>query len=199
MNNGRTIWITGISGAGKTTLAKALVDVLQGVVHPVLIDGDQIRALYGSDLGYDEKSRRVQIGRMQRLAKWLSDQGHVVVVAALYSHPELMQWNRENLKGYFEVYLDMPLAEVRNRDSKGLYIAAFGGQVINVVGVDIEWHEPLEPDLVFRLADVDRPENMARSVLAAMGDIDFFAYPGNTNESDGPADERDPTRSATIS
>ena len=199
MNSGRTIWITGLSGAGKTTLALAIADALKAVAHPVVIDGDQIRELYGNDLGFDEKSRRIQIGRMQRLAKWLSDQGHFVIVAALYSHPELMSWNRENLAGYFEVYLDMPIAVVRERDSKGLYMAALGGQMVNVVGVDIKWNAPLEPDLVFRPADIDRPRNMAHCVIAALGNINFFSNPANATEREGLIDERDPSRPAAVS
>jgi cytidine diphosphoramidate kinase len=170
LNDGKVIWITGLSGAGKTTLAKALVDELSERTHPVLVDGDQIRELFASDLGFDEASRRVQIGRIQRLAKWLSDQGHMVVVAALYSHPDLLAWNRQNLRGYFEVYLDLPLSEVRKRDSKGLYTAALGGDLINVVGVDIRWLAPERPDFVFDTNSIAEPRSMARKLISVLSD-----------------------------
>jgi len=190
LNSGKAIWITGLSGSGKTTLAKALADELNGCIRPVLLDGDQIRELYGNDLGFDEASRKIQIGRIQRLAKWLSDQGHVVIIAALYSHPELLAWNRKNLPGYFEVYLNLPLSEVRKRDSKGLYTAALGGQMVNVVGVDIPWLAPERSDFVFDVKSIQEPRAMARKLINAIGGFGAFQPAKDTFATIGRIDER---------
>jgi len=159
------IWITGLSGSGKTTLCTALRDLLKPQMPGlVVLDGDAVRAVFGHDLAYDEASRARQIGRIQALAKMLSNQGLVVLVAALYSHPDLLAWNRANLAPYFEVYLDAPLALVRARDSKGLY----GGGTRDVVGLDIPWHPPANPDLIVDAATEEAPTALARRVAAAV-------------------------------
>ena len=163
------IWITGLSGAGKTTLGQALWRLLQpGCGGVILLDGDAVRAAFGHDLGYREADRMTQIKRMQRLAKLLSDQGIVVLVAALYSHPELLTWNRKNLGEYFEVYLKASPATLARRDPKGLYREVAAGQRTDFVGADIPWHAPTEPDWVIEAENAPGPEECARQILAAM-------------------------------
>lgn len=163
------VWITGLSGAGKTTLALALIRRLRPLGRAILVDGDQVRALFGDDLGHDEASRRIQIGRVQRLARWLADQGQTVVVAALYCHPDLLAWNRAHLPGYFEVYLNMPISFVSARDAKGIYAA--GGAGRNIVGMDIPWHEPGAPDYVVEPRMREDPDVMAGKLLAGMSSL----------------------------
>ena len=161
------VWLTGISGAGKSTIA----DVIMRVAKPqlpslVMIDGDVIRDLFGAGLGYHEDARKEQIGRIQRLALFLSRQKIPVLVAALYSNPELMQWNRKHLPDYFEVYVDTPLDVVKARDTKGLYAKARESVAPNVVGIDIPWHAPSNPDLIVQAVGVT-PESIAREIIAA--------------------------------
>lgn len=142
------LWLTGLSGSGKTTISNALMKIVKPILPGlVLIDGDIIRELFGG-LGFDEESRKVQIRRIQSLSLFLSKQNLPCIVSALYSNPELLSWNRINLTGYYEIYVNTPLSEVEKRDTKGLYLKARNGDLVNVVGVDIPWQKPLAPDLV---------------------------------------------------
>ncbi|MCC7418378.1 MAG: adenylyl-sulfate kinase [Acidobacteria bacterium] len=161
------IWIAGLSGAGKTTVARLLYEGLKpSVPQLVLLDGDAIRETVSGDLGYAEGERVKQVTRVQRLARLLSQQGLVVIVALVYAHPDLLRWNREQIEGYFEVLLDAPIELVRHRDPKGIYRRASSGQMLDVVGHDIPWHRPVAPDLV--LDPVQTPEALADRIAHAI-------------------------------
>ena len=163
------IWVTGLSGSGKTTLCNRLWELLKpNMPELVSLDGDLVRKAFGRELGHREEDRVVQITRMQKLARMLSDQGLVVLVAALYANHELMAWNRRNIKGYFEVYLEASVAALELRDTKGLYKEAIAGKIRNVVGVDIPWHPPENPDLVFNTDNPEKPEVMAQKVISGI-------------------------------
>lgn len=164
------IWMTGLSGAGKSTIADELMAMLKpNIPELVLLDGDTVRALFGKNLDYSVPSRVLQVERLQTMAKLLADQGLVVVVTVLYSHPDLLAWNRENLPGYFEVYVDAPLEVVKARDVKGLYAKAARGEMPNVVGIDIPWHPPLAPDLHLETTGDDSPADLAKLIVRSCG------------------------------
>jgi cytidine diphosphoramidate kinase len=160
------IWITGMSGAGKTTASRALEAVVKPRVPELfLVDGDAVRELFGSGLGFAEADRVEQITRMRKLAGFIAAQGQLVVVAALYCNPDLLAENRRTLPEYFEVYLRTPMDVLRARDTKGLYAGAAAGRIPNVVGVDIPWHEPQQPDLVLDSGSGATPEDFAREIM----------------------------------
>lgn len=162
------LWLTGLSGAGKTTIAEAILRVVKPCLPSlVLIDGDVVRDLFGAGLGFDEEARKLQIGRIQRLAQLLDRQNIPVIVSALYSSPELMDWNRKNLSEYFEIYIDTPLETVIERDTKGLYSKARAGELLHVVGLDVPWHVPKSPNMVVSSVGV-APEFLAREIIKAV-------------------------------
>ena len=168
------IWVTGLSGSGKTTLCNALWELLKPKLPQlVVLDGDSVRQALGDGLGYREEDRVVQIGRLQSLARMLSQQGLVVLVAALYSSPELMAWNRQNIPHYFEIYLEASLKSLKERDYKGLYKGATKGSIPNVVGVDIPWHAPEAPDLVINTERLENPEVLGQQVVAAIPNLEM--------------------------
>jgi cytidine diphosphoramidate kinase len=167
------IWIAGLSGAGKSTVCDALYERLKpSLPHLVLLDGDAVREAFGNDLAYTEADRRRQVSRVQRLARLLSSQGLIVIVALVYSHPELMEWNRANIPDYFEVLVDAPVDFVTERDSKRLYSRARRGETRDVVGVDIEWHRPSRADLVLDATKNMPPLELAETIATAIPILD---------------------------
>lgn len=163
------IWITGLSGVGKTTLCKALTQSLKTHFPAIaLLDGDIVRDAFENDLGYREEDRHQQIKRIQRIAKLLAVQDITVIVAALYSHPTLLAWNRKNLPEYFEIYLEASLESLRKRDHKGLYAGVISGSIKQVVGIDIPWHAPESPDLIINMDQLEKPEILARQVISTI-------------------------------
>lgn len=143
------IWIIGMYGAGKTTLGTALHQSLKAEQkNVVFINGGDIRAIMGNDLGHTVEERLVNAGRISRLCKYISDEGIHVICAVQSLFHSTQQWNRQNIPDYFEVFLDASFDTLLRRDHKNLYRQALRGLQNNVVGVDIEFVRPLHPDLV---------------------------------------------------
>jgi cytidine diphosphoramidate kinase len=149
VREGPVIWIIGLSGAGKSTVAGELVHRLSAEgVRPVVLDGDELRAALGATDAFDLESRHRLAFVYGRLCRLLARQGHTVVCAAIGLYHRLHDWNRDHLAHYFEVLLDVPLEELERRDPKGLYGDAADGQEVMGVGLDPEF--PAAPDLVVR-------------------------------------------------
>jgi len=143
------VWIMGLSGAGKTTLATKVVEQVRlKQQNVVLIDGDMVREAFGDDLGYSLKDRLTNAWRICQLGKLLSDQGISVVCAILSLFPETRAWNRENVNGYCEVFIDTPVSDLVNRDSKGIYRRFNDGEITDVAGLDIPFPRPDKAELV---------------------------------------------------
>ncbi len=149
-NEGRVIWITGLSGAGKSTIARATVKQLrtQGE-QPILIDGDEIRdAIRDPHTGHDPTSRLANAYRICLFAGLLSKQKQTVVVATMSIFHEIHTWNRDQLPNYFEVWVEVDLDALQSRDARGLYSRAKNGETSNIPGLDIDYERPLHPDLI---------------------------------------------------
>jgi adenylylsulfate kinase-like enzyme len=133
---GRVFWITGLSGAGKTTLGRELSSRLRVNGRLVtFLDGDALRSAIAEDLGHSARDRLRSAMRNARLCRLLSGQGADVVCATISLFHEVQRWNRENIPGYREIYLRVPLEELRRRDSKGIYAMAQRGDERDVVGI----------------------------------------------------------------
>jgi len=145
------IWIIGLSGSGKTTLANAIAASIKKThSNLVLLDGDDVRNVFQNDLGYSIDDRRINATRLCSLGKFLSEQGLIVITPILSIFPDSRSWNKKEVKSYFEVYIDTPIEQLLARDSKGLYGRYFRGEMQNVVGMDIEFIPPANPNLVIR-------------------------------------------------
>jgi cytidine diphosphoramidate kinase len=149
------VWIIGLSGTGKSTLAGHVVNRMRlSSKNVVLLDGDVIRTLFGNDLDHTIDGRRRNAERLSRLSKFLDDQGIHVVAAVLSIFPEWRSWNRENIQNYSEVYMKATMQTLLKRDIKNLYAPALKGEILNVVGVDLPFPEPENPELIIN-NDVD--------------------------------------------
>lgn len=147
-NPGRVYWITGLSGAGKTTVAGELWRRLRAAGRSaVLLDGDALRSVIADDLGHTLGNRHQSAMRNARLCALLASQGEDVVCATISLFHDVQRWNRENIPGYCEIFLKVPMDELRKRDFKGVYTVARGDSS-NVVGVDLPAEVPESPDLV---------------------------------------------------
>ncbi len=146
------IWITGLSGVGKSTVARSLAARMASPgPTPVLLDGDDVRnAIADADTGHDPEARLRNAFRICRLARMLERQGHVVICATMSLFHEVHAWNRAHFQQYREIYLKADLDTLRARDPKGLYRRAAGELERDVVGLDLGFEEPAEPHLVIQ-------------------------------------------------
>ncbi len=144
------IWITGLSAAGKTTLAREVVSQLrQRHIVSLMLDGDALRdALQDPGVGHDRGSRLVHAYRVCRLAKTFSEQDMVVVVATISLFHQIHAWNRAYLPRYWEVFVKADVKQCCARDSKSLYKQAMEKLSNDVVGIDLIPEFPLDPHMV---------------------------------------------------
>tara|TARA_B110000008_G_C16880164_1_gene528566 strand:- start:55 stop:567 length:513 start_codon:yes stop_codon:yes gene_type:complete len=143
------VWLIGLSGAGKTTLANKIIsNAKKESINAVLLDGDLVREVFGNDLDYTMESRLINANRICQLGKLLDDQGINVVTAILSIFPDTRVWNRKNISNYYEVFIDTPIEALIDRDDKGIYGKYNRGEIADVAGMDIEFISPSNPDLV---------------------------------------------------
>lgn len=146
-NKAKCYWITGLSGAGKTTLAKKIKSKIN---NSILLDGDIIREILNISYGYDIDSRLKLAYVYAKMAKMMVENNINVICSTISLFHEVQYWNRKNIPGYVEVFLDVDMHELERRDPKHIYSKSKSGNLKNVVGVDIAAEFPLNPDYRIR-------------------------------------------------
>lgn len=158
---GPVLWFTGLSGAGKTTTAKALQDILQASGKRVeLLDGDELRTKISKGLGFSREDRMENIRRIVYVSKLLSRNGVTVLVAAISPYREMREYARQELPGYVEIFIDCPLEECERRDVKGLYAKAREAKLNHFTGISDLYEIPEWPDLVLRTNQYTLEDNL---------------------------------------
>jgi adenylylsulfate kinase-like enzyme len=164
------IWITGYSGAGKTTLAQQLKTELklQCDLDAILLDGDQIRKALGEETtSYGVIERKKKAYFYAKLAKNISDQGFLVIVATISMFEDVRQWNRKNNIKYLEIFLDVPEQERIKRDYKGIYKKS----VKEIVSFQGAYLIPQHPDIIFNDDTGFVIEEMVSNILTIVGEV----------------------------
>lgn len=166
------IWLIGMSGAGKSVIGKALYSQLKKEDSAtVLVDGDEVRRIFRHDRGsdpYTVEGRRVNAERVRETCAWLDRQGINVICCILSIFEESHVWNRRTYSQYFEVYVSAPMEILEKRNPKDLYARAKRGETKNVVGVDIPFTPPANPDLVIENgSEMVNPQRAAQQILQA--------------------------------
>ncbi|WP_050812550.1 adenylyl-sulfate kinase [Acidovorax radicis] len=162
---GRVVWLTGLSGAGKSTIANALERELnrQGK-RTYILDGDNIRQGLNRDLGFSDADRAENIRRVAQVARLFVDAGLIVVVAFISPFRAERQAARELFApgDFLEVFVDVPLALAEERDPKGLYRKARTGELRQFTGIDSPYEPPLAAELVLPTAELTPQECVQR-------------------------------------
>lgn len=169
---GLTVWLTGLSGSGKSTIAVAVeAALLQHGRHAYLLDGDNLRHGLNGNLGFSAEDRAENVRRVGEVAKLLADAGTVALVSLVSPYAA----DRERVRvahddaglRYVEVFVDTPLEECERRDPKGLYAKARAGELKGMTGIDDPYEAPARPELTLRPAE-QPVEQAVAAILAAI-------------------------------
>jgi sulfate adenylyltransferase/3'-phosphoadenosine 5'-phosphosulfate synthase len=149
MSKGFVVWFTGLSGAGKSTIANALKAELElRGRHVELLDGDEVRTHLSKGLGFSKEDRDTNIRRIGYVARLVARSGGVAITAAISPYREVRDEVRAETPGFVEVFARCPLDTLVERDVKGLYKKAIAGEIANFTGVSDPYEEPLHPEVV---------------------------------------------------
>jgi adenylylsulfate kinase len=174
VNAGVTVWFTGLSGAGKSTIANLVGERLEEVGRLVeYLDGDVVRTHLSKGLGFSKEDRDTNIERIGWVASRLTRHGAAVLVSAISPYEETRRKARELVEehgAFVEVFVDASVEECARRDVKGLYEKAFRGEIAEFTGVSDPYEAPTSPELVLRTED-ETPEQSAQRVLDRLEEL----------------------------
>ncbi len=161
MERGFTVWFTGLSGSGKTTVSQGVAEELRkrGLKVEVL-DGDVVRTNLSKGLGFSKEDRDTNIKRIGFVCKLLSRNGVVAIGAAISPYRAIRDYNRQEIGDFVEVYCKCPLEVCIERDVKGLYKKALAGEITNYTGVSDPYEEPLNPEVVLETGKETEEESI---------------------------------------
>jgi sulfate adenylyltransferase/3'-phosphoadenosine 5'-phosphosulfate synthase len=181
MEKGFTLWFTGLSGAGKSTIANAIAPRLKALGRRVeILDGDEVRTNLSKGLGFSKEDRDTNIRRIGYVAQLLTRNGAVVITAAISPYRAIRDEVRSRIGNFVEVYVKCPLETLVARDVKGLYKKALAGELKEFTGVSDPYEEPLNPEVVVE-TNRETVEESLNKILARLAELGYI-----TSDSTGP-------------
>jgi adenylyl-sulfate kinase len=187
-HQGFTLWFTGLSGAGKTTISKMIAQELRARGMKVeVLDGDVVRENLSKGLGFSKQDRDINIRRIGWVCEVLTRNGVIAVAAAISPYREIRDENRAKIGRFVEVYCEAPIEVLAERDVKGLYKKALKGELKNFTGVDDAYEPPLNPEVIIH-SDRETVEESADQVLTKLVELgyiplsDFKFQPGDSRK-----------------
>lgn len=171
---GFTLWFTGLSGAGKTTLARLIETELIARGHRVeVLDGDVVRTSLSKGLGFSKEDRDTNIRRIGFVCHLLSRNDVVAIAAAISPYREIRDEIRQQIGSFVEVYCKCPLEVLAERDVKGLYKKALAGEIKNFTGVDDPYEAPVSAEVVVE-TDTETPLESVTRIIARLEDLSLI-------------------------
>jgi adenylyl-sulfate kinase len=171
---GFTLWFTGLSGSGKTTMAKPIEQELRNRgLRVERLDGDIVRQSLTRDLGFSKEDRNKNIERVTFVAKLLTRNGVAVLCSFISPYRERRAKSRQEIGEFIEVYVECSVEECARRDVKGMYAKAFAGEIKEFTGVSDPYEPPESPEIVCNTAEETLEESVAR-VIAYLEEHDYI-------------------------
>ena len=173
MERGFTVWFTGLSCSGKTTVSKRVAEeLLKRGMKVEVLDGDVVRTNLSKGLGFSKEDRDTNIKRIGFVCKLLSRNGVVAIGAAISPYRATRDYNRKEIGDFIEVYCKCPVEVCIERDVKGLYRKALAGEIANYTGISDPYEEPLNPEVVLETSK----EALEESVRKVMRKLEELCY-----------------------
>jgi len=175
-HRGCTVWFTGLSGAGKSTVSTLLAKRLCAAGAKVeLLDGDVVRTNLSKGLGFSREDRNENIRRIGFICELLSRHGVIAIAAAISPYREVRRNVRARIPNFVEVYMECPMDVLIGRDAKGLYKKALAGEIEHFTGVSDPYESPEAPELIIH-SSVETPEQSADRVWHALKLLGLITY-----------------------
>lgn len=172
---GVTVWLTGLSGAGKTTITQALEQKLRAENYPLeVLDGDIVRTNLTKGLGFSKADRDENIRRIGFVANLLTRHGVIVLVSAISPYREIREEVRDKIGDFVEVFVNAPLEVCEGRDVKGLYKRARSGEIKGFTGIDDPYEPPINPEVECR-TDLETVEQSVDKIWQKLTNLGYLA------------------------
>lgn len=173
---GFTLWFTGLSGSGKSTISEVINKefIKRGIKHEIL-DGDVVRTNLSKGLGFSKEDRDINIRRIGFVCHLLTRNDVVAITAAISPYRTVRDENRKLIGNFVEIFVDAPLEICEQRDPKGLYKKARAGEIKEFTGIDDPYEPPLNPEVIC-YTHQESPQESAERILSKLRDLGYIEW-----------------------
>jgi adenylylsulfate kinase len=174
MKQGCAVWLTGLPGCGKTTIARILeAELLKRKARVEVLDGDEVRQGLSPNLGFSAEDRNLHNRRVIYMSKLLMRNGVIVIIGLISPYRKTREYARSQLNSFIEVYVKASVEECIRRDPKGLYKRALAGEIKQFTGIDDPYEEPISPEVLVD-TEQETPDESSQKILAFMRKQDYI-------------------------